>query len=140
MEKLRVNLKEIDGTLMIPVPGSIGEFMGWDDGTLLEVAFHEINKIPVKQEFVSSPEGTGKKEVIMKIREHEPKKVTQNDVIDFLENPTPEMSIYRTTYVKWKGKTYGVKNLCKLLFDHDDFNTQTGERCLKKLGFPIFKK
>lgn len=140
MEKLKVNLKEIDGTLMIPVPGSIGEFMGWDDGDLLEVAFHEINKIPVKHEIVASPEVTGKKEVTMKIGKHEPKKVTQNDVLELLEKPTPDMSIFRTTYIKWKGKTYGVKNLCKILFGHEDFNTQTGERCLKVLGFPTFKK
>ena len=102
--------------------------MGWADGDLLEVAFHEINKIPIKKEWIASPEPTGKKTILVKIRAHEQKKVTQDDVIALLDKPRPEMSIYRTTYLKWKGEKYGVKNICKILFGHDDFNTETGDK------------
>ncbi|VVB91613.1 Uncharacterised protein [uncultured archaeon] len=138
MKKIKINLKRTNGTLMIPVPDPVGEMMGWDDGDLLEVAFHEINKIPVKEELVVSPEATGKKEVIVKFGTHEPKSVKQSDVIEILENPTPDLNIYRTTYFKWKGKKYGVKNVCKKLFGHNEFNTQTGAKYLQDLGFPTF--
>ncbi len=138
MERIRVNLTEYDEMLMIPVPRSIGELMGWNTGDILAVPFHEIEKIPI--EYVESPQETGKKEVNVKIRTHEPKKVTQSDVIELLEKPTQEMKIYRTTYIKWKGKTYGVKNICKVLLGHSDFNTQTAEKLLNVLGFPTFKR
>jgi hypothetical protein len=140
MENLRIKLKEVDGKLMMPVPRSIGKLMGWHDGDLLSVPFHKVDRIPMEEEYVESPEEIGQKQIKVKIGKHEPKIVKQEDVIELLENPTPDMKIYRTTYIKWKGKTYGVKNLWKELLGHEDFNTQTGERKIKALGFPTFKE
>ena len=140
MHELKIKLKEVDGKLMIPVPRSMGKLWGWQDGDFLMVPFHKINKIPIEEESIESPEKTGQKQISVKIGKHDPKIVTQEDVINRLNNPTPEMKIYRTTYVKWKGKTYGAKNLWKEILDHEDFNTVTAARFLKELGFPTFKE
>jgi hypothetical protein len=139
MEELKIKLKEVDGKLMIPVPKRIGELFGWHGRDSLMVPFHEFKKIP-EEENIDSPDETGQKQVKVKIGTYEPKIVTQEQVIELLENPTPEMKIYRTTYIKWKGKTYGVKNLWKILLGHEDFNTVTAARFLKVLGFPTFKE
>lgn len=60
MEELKIKLKEVDGTLMIPVPRSIGKLMGWQDRDLVRVPFHKINRIPM-EENIESPEETGQK-------------------------------------------------------------------------------
>lgn len=138
MENLKLRIKEFDDKMYIPIPKPISRLFGWKTGDLLSVPLHQFSKIEEK-DYVTSPDETGEKQVKVKIGKHEPKIVTQEQVIELLEKPTPDMSIYRTTYIKWKGKPYGVKNLWKILLGHDDFNTVTAARYLRVLGFSTYK-
>ena len=65
-----------------------------------------------------------------------PLKITREQIIELLENPTPDLFDYRTAYIEWKGEKFGSKAVCKKLFGHGNFNTITGEHHLKRLGFP----
>lgn len=141
MEKLKVKIKKHPSAgLMIPIPKSIAALMSWYEGDTLAVAFHEIDKVSEERPFITKPESTGADIVTVKIGTHEPFQISQKDVIDILESSAEELKIYRTAYLTWKGKNFGVKNVCKKVFDFDDFNTIQGEKYLKELGFPTFRK
>jgi hypothetical protein len=141
MNKITVELKKVGGSLMLPIPKSIAELFSWNVGDSLQVPFHEFVKVQKGiDSIVSLPEVTGKEFVTVKIGTHEPLKVSQKEVIKILEKPTPDLNIYRTAYITWGGKRFGVKNLCKKLFGFEDFNTVQGEKYLRELGFPTFRE
>ncbi|MDP2766154.1 MAG: AbrB/MazE/SpoVT family DNA-binding domain-containing protein [Candidatus Methanoperedens sp.] len=141
MKPIKIQVVKVGASLMIPIPKSIAEMMGWERDDILEIPFHEIKTAPKTEEsIVTSPEPTGKEMVIVKIGHHEQKPVYQKDVIDILENPIADLLNYRTAYLIWKGKRYGIKNVCKKLFGFTDFNTIEGEKYLKELGFPTFRE
>ncbi|MDP3103064.1 MAG: hypothetical protein Q8M95_00475 [Candidatus Methanoperedens sp.] len=140
MKKIKIQIKKIGGSLMAPIPKSIAELMDWNEGDIIEIPFHEIIKVSESTEpGITAPKADGKDTVIVKIGKHTEKTVTQQDVINVLDNPTPDLNIYRTAFIIWKGKRFGVKNLCKILFDFEDFNTVQGEKYLQELGFPTFR-
>lgn len=143
MKSLSIQVKKVGGSLMFPIPLSIAELMDWNEGDYIKVPFHEFEKEP-KQKVpkVTEPELTGKESVTVKIGTHEPKEISQADVIKILDdiNPSPELKMYRTAYIVWNEKHFGVKNVCKQLFGFDDFNTVQGEKYLRELGFPTFRK
>lgn len=141
MQNIKIQVKKVGGSLMIPIPKSIAELMDWKEGDSLSVPFHEVAKVSKSEESIATePDITGKESVTVKIGKHEPKLISQKDVITILENPTPEFNIYRTVYITWKGKRFGVKNVCKKLFGFDNFNTVQGEKYLRELGFPTFRE
>jgi len=143
MKSLSIQVKKVGGSLMIPIPLPIAELMDWEEGDFIKVPFHEIEKEPKRKvPKVTEPESTGKESVTVEIGTHEPKEISQTDVIKILDdlNPSPELKIYRTAYIVWKGKHFGVKNVCKHLFGFNDFNTVQGEKYLRELGFPTFRK
>jgi antitoxin component of MazEF toxin-antitoxin module len=143
MKSLSIQVKKVGGSLMIPIPLSIAELMDWVEGDFIKVPFHEFEKEPKRKiPNVTEPESTGKESVTVKIGTHEPKEISQADVIKILDDPkpSPELKIYRTAYIEWNGKQFGVKNVCKQLFGFDDFNTIQGDKYLRELGFPTFRK
>lgn len=140
MKKVSVQIERIRGNLTIPIPDAIAEMMDWQEGDTLEIPFHEISKQKTERmaaagEMEEEYKPEGKEEVIVEIKTYEPKKITQKDVIRILDNPTPEMKNYRTSYVSWKGERYGIKKVCAELFGFNDFNTIQGEKYLNELGF-----
>ena len=142
MKSLKTQVKKVGGSLMIPIPPPVAEMMGWKEGDFLKIPFHEFTKEPEKEvPMVNKPESTGKESVTVKIGIHEPKEISQDDVMNLLNepNPQPELKIYRTAYIIWNGKHFGVKNVCKKLFGFENFNTIQGEKYLKELGFPTFR-
>ncbi len=135
MKNIKIKIQKIDNDLIIKIPEAISEMMDWGEGDTLEIPFHEIAKVPTE----ATANQTGDKEIIVRIGNHPDKIITREDVIQKLENPKSEYNVYRTAYILWKGKRYGIKNLCKDLFGFKDFNTITGEGYLKKLGFSTFR-
>ena len=135
MKSIKIQIQKNGGDLMMKIPEAISEMMDWNEGDLLEIPFHEIIKVPTEV----TTNITGEEEVTVKIKNNPEKTITREDVIQKLENPKPEYNIYRTAYTVWKGKRFGVKNVCKDLFGFNDFNTVTGEAYLKKLGFSTFR-
>lgn len=143
MQSLNIQVKKVGGSLMIPIPLPIAELWDWEEGDFLKVPFHKFEKLPNRKvPNVTETESTGKERVTVKIGTHDPKEISQADVIEILNdpNPSPELKIYRTAYIIWNEKHFGVKNVCKQLFGFDDFNTIQGEKYLKELGFPTFRK
>lgn len=135
MKNIKIQIQKIGHELMIKIPEAISEMMDWNEGDILEIPFHEFVKVPTE----AAINQTGNEEVIVRVGNHPDKIITRQDVIQKLENPKPEYNVYRTAYLLWKGKHYGIKNICKDLFGFDDFNTVTGETYLKKLGFSTFR-
>lgn len=143
IEKVTSKLTRIGGSFMIPVDRPIIEMYGWKPGDILRVPYHEIEKVlddktgPVENEL----DPNGKKEVKVKIRDHDEQLIKQEDVIRILDSAEEDAKLlkYRTTYLVWNGNRIGVRNLCKKVFGHEDFHTQEGSRILEKLGFRINK-
>ncbi len=135
MKNIKIKIQKIGGELIIKIPEAISEMMDWNEGDILEIPFHEFVKVPTE----ATINQTGNEEVIVRVGNNPEKIITRQDVIQKLENPKPEYNVYRTAYLLWKGKSYGIKNICKDLFGFDDFNTVTGEAYLRKLGFSTFR-
>lgn len=135
MKNIKIQIQKIGSELMIKIPEAISEMMDWNEGDILEIPFHEFVKAPTE----AAINQTGNEEVIVRVGNHPEKIITRQDVIKKLENPKPEYNVYRTAYLLWKGKRYGIKNICKDLFGFDNFNTVTGEAYLRKLGFSTFR-
>lgn len=135
MKNIKTQIQKNGNDLTIKIPEAISELMDWNEGDILEVPFHEFVKLPTD----ATTNLTGDEEIIVRIGNNPEKVITRQDVIQKLENPKPVYNIYRTAYLIWKGKRFGVKNVCKDLFGFNDFNTVTGEAYLKKLGFSTFR-
>lgn len=134
MKKISVQIQEVNGTLMVPIPEAVAEMMDLDEDIFVKVPFHEFETVMEEEDYISEPQEDGKKEVTVKIKTNTTI-VTQKDVIDLLNSPTPDLKVYRTAYISWKGERYGIKNVCKKLFGFNDFNTIQGESYLNELGF-----
>ncbi len=137
MKSIKIQIQKLGNDLMIKIPDVISEMMDWRENDMLEVPFHEFTKVPNNPE--STTNLTGNEEIIVKIGNHPERLITRQDVIQKLENPKLDYNIYRTAYLIWKNKRFGVKSVCKDLFGFNDFNTVTGEAYLRKLGFSTFR-
>lgn len=135
MKSIKIQIQKNGNDLIIKIPEAISEMMDWNEGDILEMPFHEIVKVPTE----AATNIIGDEEVTVRIGNNPEKVITRENVIQKLENPKPEYNIYRTAYIVWKGKRFGIKNVCKDLFGFNNFNTVTGEAYLKKLGFSTFR-
>jgi hypothetical protein len=134
MKPVSTKLEKIGGKYFLNIPNAIVELMGWSEGEYILVPFHELVKKdshqqrerPIKYE----------EEVQVKLGD-KPKKLTRKAIIDLLENPKPDLYIYRTAYIEYKGERFGSKAVCKKLLDleSEEFSTAEGEWYLRKLGF-----
>ena len=143
MKSIKIQVKKVGGSFMLPIPKSIAELMDWSEGDYLNVPFHDFIKVTENEmPIVNTPEPSGKESVTVHIGANKPKQISQNDVIKILNdpNPKPKLKMYRTAYILWDGKRFGVKNICKELFGFEDFNTVQGEKYLNELGFQTFRE
>lgn len=143
MKKVTTKLVKIGNSFMIPVETSIVQMLGWKNGQILQVPFHEIetdldDKI---SQIEADLDPNGKKEMQVKFRDHDEQLIKQEDVIRILDSRNDDTTLfkYRTTYLMWGGDRIGVRNLCKKILGHEDFHTQEASRVLEKLGFHTYK-
>lgn len=133
MKPVSTKLERMGEKYFLNVPNAIVELMGWSEGEYLLLPFHEFVKKdshqrrerPIKYE----------EEVQVKLGD-KTMKLTRQDVIKILEDPIPDLYIYRTAYIEYKGERFGSKSVCKKLFGQEEkFSTSKGEWYLRKLGF-----
>jgi len=135
MKPISSKLEKIEGKYYLNVPEAIVELMGWSEGMDLLVPFHEITDKQSKFTRSNAEKPIYyKNKIKVNLRDKEIE-VKRQDVIDLLENPTPDLFSYRTAYIEWNGRKFGSKAICKKLFGRGDFTTQEGEWYLRKLGF-----
>lgn len=134
MKSVVIELEKINEKYYLNVPDAIVELMDWSEGDNLLIPFYEFL---TKDEYMRRMERPNvyKNEIEVNVGDT-PFKITREQIIELLEKPTPDLFIYRTAYIEWKGEKFGSKAVCKKLFGHVDFNTITGEHYLKQLGFP----
>lgn len=135
MKPISSKLEKIEGKYYLNVPDLIVDLMGWSEGKYLLVPFHEI----IDEQASSIKEDSNRKipyqnKVKVNLRDIEIE-IKRKDVIDLLDSPTPDLFVYRTAYIEWKGEKFGSKAICKKLLGRGDYTTQEGEWYLKKLGF-----
>lgn len=138
-------IKKIGDKYYISIPQVIVELLGFAEGDIVRVPFLAFEKVtdqekpeqekPEKQEEDERYELRGKTEITVKLRDHDPVTITRDDVLRLLENPEPELLKYRTAYLIWNGKRYGIKKLFATLVGYNVFNTVEGEKYLQDLGF-----
>jgi len=138
LKPVSIELEKINEKYYLNIPKAIVELMGWSEGDVLLIPFYEISNKDDYARRMETPK-VYKNEIEVNIGD-KPFKITREQVINLLENPTPDLFVYRTAYIEWKGKKLGSKAVCKKLFGHGDFNTITGEHYLKRLGFPPKRK
>ncbi|MCK4365111.1 MAG: hypothetical protein KAW45_03590 [Thermoplasmatales archaeon] len=138
MKPVSIELEKINEKYYLNIPKAIVELMGWSEGDVLLIPFYEISK---KDDYARRMEiaKVYKNEIEVNIGD-KPFKITREQVIELLENPTPDLFNYRTAFIEWEGEKFGSKAVCKKLFGQREFNTITGEHYLKQLGFPPKRK
>ncbi|WP_422543196.1 hypothetical protein [Methanosarcina sp.] len=133
-------IKKTGGSYFIYIPPTIMELMGLQEGDTVRVPFLEFEKVASQEEKREEGEEegyelSGETAITVKLRNHEPVTITRDDVLKLLENPSRDMLSYRTAYLIWNGKRYGIKKVFAKLIGFNDFNTVEGEKYLKDLGF-----
>jgi hypothetical protein len=141
--KAKATVKRIGGSLMIPIPRTIIELLDIKEGDVLNIPFLDFEKTE-HEEYLKLPqfyEPIGKKEITIRVKECEPITITQKDIIEILENSDPEDEIqnFRTVFIVWNGKRYGVKKVISKIIGKNVFNTAQAANYLRKLGFVIGK-
>lgn len=133
MKPISAKLEKIGENYYLKVPNTIVELMDWSVEEELLVPFHNIVqkdssswKKEIQKEF--------KNEIEINLR-GATIKITRQEVIDLLENPSQDLYVFRTAYIEWNGEKFGSKAVCKKLFGDIDFNTVEGEWYLRQLGF-----
>lgn len=140
-------IKKINGSYFARVPPAIVELLGFQDGDTVRVPFLEFEKVASQEgeegevekieEVIEEDDeyAPTKTEITVTLRNHAPVTITRDDVLKLLENPSRDMLQYRTAYVIWKERKFGIKKICAKLFGFNDFNTVEGEKYLQDLGF-----
>jgi len=132
-------IKRTGGSFFIYIPPTIMEMMDFKEGDIVKVPFLEFEKIGSQEEKKEVEdeeyELIGEEKVEVRLKNHDDMKITQSNVLNILNNPTLDMESYRTAYVIWNKKRYGIKKVCAKLFGFNDFNTVEGEKYLNELGF-----
>ena len=135
MRPISTKLEKIGDKYYMNVPETIVELMGWTEGRELFVPFHEITeKSKSLAPTISDKTIVHKNKIKVNLRNEE-FEIKRQDIIDLLENPSPDLFVFKTAYIEWKGEKFGSKAICKKLFKRKDFTTQEGEWYLRKLGF-----
>jgi hypothetical protein len=73
---------------------------------------------------------------IFKRHDGENQILTQQQIVDILDNATPEMEYHFSKFVAWKGKKYGIKQVAEKVSNYEN-NPMVFENHLRKLGFRI---
>jgi antitoxin component of MazEF toxin-antitoxin module len=141
-QKVRTRIKRINKSLVVVIPSVIVEVLDLCEGDIVKIPFMDIEKVENRdnEEDLKEYSPDGLKETIVKIKNRDRLIVKQMDVIKVLNKATIDMESYRTTYVLWNGRRYGIKKVCEKVFGFIDFNTLVGERCLRELGFKVKKE
>lgn len=146
---LTTQIKKTGGSYFIYIPPMIMELMGFQEGDSIRVPFLDFEKVAnqesgeegeeeIIEEVIEEDEdeyAPTKTEITVKLRNHEPVTITREDVLKLLENPSLDMIKYRTAFLIWNGRKFGIKKLFAKLIGFNDFNTAEGEKYLNKLGF-----
>jgi hypothetical protein len=135
---VRTQVKKIGGSLAFIIPKTIIEMMDFKEGDIVKVPFLEFEKVDKEEETKLEDEDykpNGKEEILVKLKRHKSLTITQDDIIKALSDATPEMEQYKSAYIVWDGKRYGLKKVFEKVLGFKDFNTIQGERIAVELGF-----
>jgi hypothetical protein len=139
---VKVRIKQSGNVLSINIPPTIVEMLELKQDDIVEVPFLLFNKVGEKQEehiihdddyIPNGPDciiipWKGEKIILKK-----------DPIIALLDNATPDLEDYRTIYLPWKGKKYGVKAISKKIVAGKNINSAQFEEWLNKMGFKTYR-
>ena len=133
MKPITIKLEKIEDKFYLNVPEAIIEMMEWSEGDQLLVPFYDIS-LKTACSWQKEMQKEFKDEIEINLRGKR-KIIRREDILNLLENPTEDLSIFRTAYIEWDNKKFGSKAILKKLLGHKNFNTIEAEWYLRQLGF-----